>query len=398
MWASNAPWIGTGYGTQTAQVCVRLRDDGHDVAIANNYGHSGGMTRWRDIPVFPAGYDTYSNDLIPSHADTWLGDRRDEGWLITLMDAWVFQGDGWLNHNMACWCPVDHRPCPPAVRDWFTSSGATPIAMSRFGERELDAFGFKPLYAPHAVDTSLFVPGDKQAARAELEVPADAFVVLINSANKGQAPPRKSWSQMFLALAPFMRARDDVHVILHSDPFGHAMGVPLGELMLAVGLDVERVHVTPPYLLRSGLLAEHVVARYQASDVLLMPSMGEGFGVPAVEAQACGVPVIVSDFSAQPELTGAGWRVAGQPWWDQFQRSFLHDPFVESIHQALEDAYVLRGDATVAEQARTFAAEYDCDVVFDRFWRPVVAELERRLGGPKVAPPAGVDAAAFGWS
>ena len=50
---------------------------------------------------------------------------------------------------------------------------------------------------------------------------------------------------------------------------------------------------------------------YNAMDVLLAPSMGEGFGIPVLEANACGTPAIVSDFSAQPEVMGAGWTVEG---------------------------------------------------------------------------------------
>jgi glycosyltransferase involved in cell wall biosynthesis len=45
---------------------------------------------------------------------------------------------------------------------------------------------------------------------------------------------------------------------------------------------------------------------YSAMDVLLNPAMGEGFGITVLEAQACGTPAIVTDFSAMTEVCGGG--------------------------------------------------------------------------------------------
>jgi len=41
---------------------------------------------------------------------------------------------------------------------------------------------------------------------------------------------------------------------------------------------------------------------YNAMDVFVLPTMAEGFGLPIVEAQACGVPALATDFSSCPEL------------------------------------------------------------------------------------------------
>jgi glycosyltransferase involved in cell wall biosynthesis len=50
---------------------------------------------------------------------------------------------------------------------------------------------------------------------------------------------------------------------------------------------------------------------YNASQMLVLPSYYEGFGLPPLEAMACGVPVVVSESSAIPEVVGdAGLRVA----------------------------------------------------------------------------------------
>jgi glycosyltransferase involved in cell wall biosynthesis len=116
--------------------------------------------------------------------------------------------------------------------------------------------------------------------------------------------------------------------------------------------------------------------------VLLMPSMGEGFGIPLLEAQACGVPVITSDHSAMTEIGTVGWQVGGDPWWDALQDSFLICPSVDGIVAALEAAYTARGDIELRERAVRFAAAYDADTVLHQHWLPALERLaDRELAG-----------------
>ena len=60
---------------------------------------------------------------------------------------------------------------------------------------------------------------------------------------------------------------------------------------------------------------EEMAAIYSSLDVLLNASMGEGFGLTVLEAQACGVPAIVTDFTAMSEVCGAGWKVGYERHW-----------------------------------------------------------------------------------
>ena len=98
--------------------------------------------------------------------------------------------------------------------------------------------------------------------------------------------------------------------------------------------------------------------------------MGEGFGVPVIEAQACGTPVIVSNATAQPELVGDGWLVEGQPFWNSTQAAWLHMPSVPSIVESLDAAYQ-RGKGT-SQKAVDFAQQFNADKVFNESWKPLV--------------------------
>jgi glycosyltransferase involved in cell wall biosynthesis len=125
-----------------------------------------------------------------------------------------------------------------------------------------------------------------------------------------------------------------------------------------------------------------VAALYQAFDVLLMPSMGEGFGIPLLEAQACGVPVISSDHSAMTELAQAGWLVSGDPWWDSLQNSFLICPSIDGVLAALEASYEARDDQRLRDAAAAFALAYDADTLTETHWKPALATLSARREVP----------------
>ena len=108
-------------------------------------------------------------------------------------------------------------------------------------------------------------------------------------------------------------------------------------------------------------------------DVLVQPSRGEGFGIPLVEAQACGTRAVVSNATAQPELLGHGWAVDVQPQWDEAQKAWWFTPQVGSIVDALEAAYA--EGRVRSQKAIDFAAQYDADKVFDQYWRPALEVL-----------------------
>jgi len=373
-WYSNVPWAATGYGTQTLEVCTRLKADGHEVGIIANYGLNAASIEWEGFPIFPGGKDGYSNDIAPAHHQVWRGD-----WLITLYDVWPLKRAYFPDERIASWVPVDHQPIPPDVAKWCKT--VRPIAMSRFGERMLKAEGIDSTYIPHSINTRTFHPQGK-AMRSRLDVPDDAFLVMVAAANQGVTPPRKAWPEMFTAMSFFMRDHPDTYFYLHTDRIGIG-GLDLPLLARATGLPQERLRWADAYALASGNISQSdLSAMYSAADVLLASSMGEGFGIPTIEAQASGTPVIVSDFSAQPELCASGWLVRGQPYWDPAQAAFFLTPFVSEIIARLRDAYAARDDSTFADAAVAKAAQYDSDLVFARYWRPFIRELEASLEPP----------------
>ena len=381
-WASNAPYAATGYGTQTSQVCRRMLRDGHRVSVACNYGLEATMIEWEGITLYPRGLADYSQDVLEAYSMAWSSQAPDlERVVFTLYDTWIYLKTENLKRipRIVSWVPVDHQPSPPEVSEWCARENVLPVAMSRFGQEMLKIDGIESRYIPHAIEKvfkpTRFVqtPEGRKSPRELLNIPDDAFVVMMNSANKGIFPCRKAFGQAFLAFSVFALEHPDAILYMHTESHGSMQGLNLPDLAKAAGIKPEQIRYVDQYAYRNGIPQETLAAFYTMADVCLQTSMGEGFGIPTIEAQACGTRVIVSRFAASEELAGPGWLVEGQPEWDAMQKSWFFTPFVASIVHSLNEAYEApRGDSA---EAIAFAAEYDADKVYQESWRPLLEEL-----------------------
>ena len=178
-----------------------------------------------------------------------------------------------------------------------------------------------------------------------------------------------------------------------------AKGVNIGQLLASLDVPPRSVIVADQY--QSQILgADRSYMRdvLVATDVVLHASRSEGFGVVQIEAQACGTPVIATQHSAMPEVVEAGWLVGGQPDYT-YQESWMAIPDVEEIVWALGEAYT--SAAAQADRAVEFAKQYEADVVFKKYWKGILREIEDRVEAEakrakaKASPPA-VEKSAIG--
>ena len=124
---------------------------------------------------------------------------------------------------------------------------------------------------------------------------------------------------------------------------------------------------------------------YNSLDVYLSNSKGEGFGIPTIEAEAAGIPVIVSNNTAQPELCGEGWILKDmRPEFDE-QSSWEGAANPDEIVEYLEQAYQEKKSGKLAGRkiaARDKALEYDIGKVMTEHWIPTLKEIERMVETP----------------
>ncbi len=139
------------------------------------------------------------------------------------------------------------------------------------------------------VDLSVFCPGSTAAARARLGLPADAVVLMF----AGRIQPLKGPDVVLHATADLLRScpalADRLVVVFVGGPSGSEVGAPgrLDSLAGRLGI-AGSVRMEPPCPQRE--LADW----YRAASVVLVPSHSESFGLVALEAQACGTPVVAA--------------------------------------------------------------------------------------------------------
>lgn len=380
--ASNSPGVPTGYGVQAEYLVKRLVRHGIETAVFSNYGLEARRdvikTEHGRIEHYPRGHTPYSDDVIPLWFDQFMMDKPGvKGAVMTLFDVWVYNNMN-FDHPILSWVPLDHITMPPGVAHFLKRENVTPIAMSPHGQRQMkEALNIDSVYIPHAVDTSVFKPTNNirgVPTRKFMGIPEDAFLVSMVAANKANGiVHRKAFAEQLLAFAQFRKSHPDAYLYLHTNTTKVHGGFNLAALIPAVGLSDDCVIVPDENQLRLGYPQKELAAVYTASDVLLAASYGEGFGVPLIEAQACGTPIITGNWTAMPDLVAeTSFLVDGQPFWDEPQLSFWQVPSVAGIIQALELAYAReRGtDDTSIEFSKQFALE----TVWSQHWLPFLRD------------------------
>lgn len=379
LWLSNSGRAPTGYGNQTGLFVPVIKAAGYDISVFAFYGAEATPSIDENgVIVLPRLRQPYGNDIVDAHYKFTGADM-----VLTLIDPFVLEPGIYNDMNWVSWAPIDSEPVMPATVENLRAAQWI-LAMSKFGEGQLKEAGFKNvLYVPHGIDTGLFTPVDRDAAKKKLSATlnrdlAGKFVVASNMANKG-SPSRKGFFEGLAAFKVFSDQHKDAILYLHTEKNGIWNGEHLPTVISMLGLDPAKVIFAPQYQLVMGMLAPAFLRDiYNVADVLLHPSHGEGFGIPIVEAQASGCPVIVTDFSAMSELCFSGWKVPGIPFM-YTPGATQRIPLIPQLVTALEAAYQDRFNKELRAAAREGALRYDVKTVAAQYMLPALETVAMNL-------------------
>lgn len=387
---SNSPYQPTGYGMQIGILLDYLVKHGVDAAHVSNWGLEGTnsthKTAFGEIPHYARGYEPMSQDALAIAHKIQASKSKNKDYILTLGDVWTLKPEIWPSNEferILSWVPLDHISMPPAVKRWLEKDNVTPIAMAPFGMQQLEEVGIKGHYIPHSIDTvSTFKPTDKigkQNAREFLGVGEDDFLIVMNAANKAnKSVHRKAFGEALMAFAVFKQKVPNAYLYIHTEPKGIYGGFHLPRLAEACGLDMNSVIFPDPVDYRVGIEPTDLAGFYTAADVCLQLSLGGGFEIPVIEAQACGTRVIATDWTGPKDLIAEdGFRVSGQLWWDEAQLAWWKTPSIASIVNQLENAYdVVKEKGRHSETSRKFAKQFDSAKVWNHYWMPFLKTLQ----------------------
>ena len=285
--------------------------------------------------------------------------------------------------------PIEGAGLP---HDWaLIWKHTTPVAMSEFGQAELQALLGRPVaLAPHGVSEGFHPvspahPGywrgkpvtSKDSAKAAVGL-AGRTVIL----RTDRYIFRKNYPAWFRVLRPVLAAHPEAIGIAHTVPVDDTGQGNIWQLIsrepgaiqagISAGGDAVWEHpqfrVTGWHDSFQGLSDADLNILYNAADLMVSPTMAEGFGLTLAEAQACGVPVVATDYSAVSEVAAAGVLI---PTTGTITNAYAHEwalvdePAMSAAVERLISKPALR--RSIGEAGRRHVARYSWATACDQF-------------------------------
>ena len=241
---------------------------------------------------------------------------------LDLIEKLYYNRDGWhLMRNMNC------IPKADAV-----------VTLSEYSKNQIFQFyrGKIPMdnihVVPCGVDLKVYRPV-KSDIREKYQISEDKKIILY----VGSEQPRKNFTNLLEVLFMLHREGYENYVLLkvgNSEWKGareENLGV-IGRMDLKLGKDV----------IFTGFVSEEDLPKYYSgADVFVFLSENEGFGLPPLEAMACGCPVITTNHTSLPEVTGLGALKVNPQDTLAIKEMILN--LVERQTQSYRDSWIERG-------------------------------------------------------
>lgn len=386
--------ISSGYGRISMEVNTRLVKRGLNVMAASLY------------------YD----GLLPPNLDGqalpyWVGSLVGKDWVqaaISLINA--YQPDivhvvqdapyaeairnapvDWSRYAFMVTTPVDGAPIHP---NWVNMlKGAQGVlSISQFGVETHKASGIQSELCRPGVDANIFfqLPDDQQITlRARVGIASDAFVVGCMAQNQG----RKDIPDMLRAFFAFASDKPTSRLVLDMDAVSPA-GWDIGAVCQQQGWDASKL------LFRADIQRAGVVTlreRYNLLDCHMVISHREGYGLPLVEAQACGVVSIALDWCSGTEICGDGKGILIAPieydsigTWGGAVDKYPNTPQLTAELQKLYDNPDEK--RAIAKRGMNWARQQSWDLAADSVVKVIERVMSKRVQPtttpPTIAPPA----------
>ncbi len=375
-WNSNSVFSYSGYGVEQRDLLYRFLADGWPVCQTAFFGLEGYPIELNGLKIYPKMMDQWGTDALFYHGNHFKAHVR-----FTMQDVWSLNRDLLRQMTWIPYCPIDKEPIPAGVLDALRYAYKI-ITFSQWGHDVLQRAGFTSTLILEGTDTNIFKPLDKMECRKKYGLPTDKFIWGQIGANK-ENPPRKAWQESLTAFKMFHDQHPESMYFYQSNQQIPG-GFPLIQYAQYLGIGNCVSHLDD-YIAQFGIQSEQMNELLNAFDVLLHPSMTEGFGLIVVESESAGTPVIINNACSMPELIKNGetslmcesnrkfFGSDGGMW-------LMPDPI--SIYHKMEEIYKM-DRVKMGQKAREWVVEkYNVDKIVKECWLPLFESLQLELLGP----------------
>lgn len=396
-------WCGdiamTGFGRVTGALLPRLRDKYDVVVLASNY-HGDPCEEQNLYKVYPAS-NRYQQAPFGEERIREIIEKEQPDIVCSLNDPWLvadqyrriedlhkqgkFKFVGYLTMDSYNWLGgIDSH-----INVWDSV-----ITFTEFGAYEFLKAGInRPITViPHGLDSDVFYPMDKKAARKELKLSEDIFICFNGQRNQ----PRKRIDITIAAFAQFAVGRPDAQMYLHmglKDQGWDAMSLFARE-MRKNGLDPNnRIIMTTNTPNPPNVPVEMLNTIYNVADVGINTTKGGGWELVNFEHAACRVAQVVSDHTSTKEIFEGYGKLIKCDHIDvdpNYGRE-MPCPSVEHLVEILVELYEDRNELERVAQAcygRVTEDQFKWDNISDQFdgvFREVL-QAEPLVGAESVSP------------
>lgn len=310
LWLSDSPLTVTGYATISWNICNKFAEAGHEVFfLGHNYIgqpipkglvlQDGTKFNFTILGGSPQPYardllipyiKKYKIDVFGILLDTFMMMQNPPQWFLSMdfspaKTIFYYPSDGGGGMPLGCENVLKKVNCP--------------VAMARFGQRQVkELYGMETRYIPHAIDINNYFPlsrEEREKLKAKYGLQGK-FVVGVVQRNQGRKMP----DRMIKSFALFCKNHPDAILFCHTDPYDVA--APIDLIQLINRYKIQNRIMFSGMTFFNGVDYKDMNNIYNLMDVFFLTTSGEGFGIPIIEAMACGIPPVVTDYTTTHEL------------------------------------------------------------------------------------------------